>query len=55
MIEGRFPLPTLKQYQNQQLSRGLKKRVKTTHPNIYKIIDEFKKEKEANEVKIVQY
>lgn len=33
----------------------LKKRVKTAHPNIYKIIEEFKKEQAANEVKMIQY
>ena len=33
----------------------LKKRVGVAHPNIYKVIDEFKKEQAANEVKMEQY
>ncbi|VDI23393.1 Hypothetical predicted protein [Mytilus galloprovincialis] len=63
-IEGRYPQPTW----NHHLTEGprtnnhlegwhnkLKKRVKTAHPNIFEIINVFKKEQAANEVKKVLY
>lgn len=63
-VDGRFPQATWNHYQtegprtNNHLEgwhNKLKKRVKTAHPNIFKIVSEFQKEQAANEVKIVQY
>ena len=63
-IEGRFTQPTCNHYYtegpriNNHLEgwhNKLKKRVGAAHPTIYKIIDHFKKEQAANEVKMVQY
>ena len=56
-IEGRFLLPTWNHYQTERPRTNnhlegwhnkLKTRVKTAHPNIYKIIDEFKNEQAAS-------
>ncbi|VDI17808.1 Hypothetical predicted protein [Mytilus galloprovincialis] len=64
LIEGRYPQPTWNYHQRQGPRTNnhldgwhnkLKKRVKTAHPNIFEIINMFKKEQAANGVKKVQY
>jgi len=63
-IEEQFSQPAWNHYQtegprtNNHLEgwyNKLKKRVGVTHPTIYKIIEEFKKEQAVNEIKIEQY
>ncbi|XP_060062830.1 uncharacterized protein LOC132543355 [Ylistrum balloti] len=63
-IEGRHPQPTWNHFltegprTNNHLEgwhNKLKKRVKTAHPNIYKIIEEFQRLQAATEVKMIQY
>lgn len=63
-MNGRFSPPTLNHYQtegprtNNHLEgwhNKLKKRVKITHPSIYAIIKEVKKEQTANEAKMLPY
>ncbi|XP_060070749.1 uncharacterized protein LOC132550676 [Ylistrum balloti] len=63
-IEGRYPQSTWNHFltegprTNNHLEgcrNKLKKRVKTSHPNIYKIIEEFQRLQAATEVKIIQY
>jgi hypothetical protein len=63
-IEGRFSQPSWNHYQTEGPRTNnhfegrhnkLKKRVSIAYPTIYKLIDVFKKEQVANEVKIEQY
>lgn len=63
-MNGRFSPSTWNHYQtegprtNNHLEgwhNNLKKRVKITHPLIYAIVKEFKKEQTANEAKMLQY
>lgn len=63
-MNGRFSPPTWNHYQtegsrtNNHLEgwhNKLKKRVKITHPSIYAILKEFKKEQTANEAKMLPY
>lgn len=63
-MNGRFSPSTWNHYQTegprtknhlQGWHNNLKKRVKITHPLIYAIVKEFKKEQTANEAKMLQY